>query len=268
MSVIGQPVRDARSPLGRRNPTIKLVVLFVVSLVVMFVFDPVTPAVLYLLALLGVLASSRMPVRLLMLAHIPFLGFALGLFIVNALSRPGDIFAEWGLFSVTVPGITVGASLALRTLVIGVLAVAFVFSTDGVTLTTSLHQQGRLSARLTYAILAGYRMLQEMPQEWQIIRHAQSVRAPLRPNGRPRAGALAFGRAAFALLVSAIRKGERMSESLESRGLGLTPRTIWRPITVERCDWFFLVGVLCTLALVLMTSKALGYLRGMEALVG
>ena len=135
---------------------------------------------------------------------------------------------------ITAEGLAVGASLGLRSMVIGVLSIGFVASTDGVALMTSLHQHARLGVRMTYAVLAGYRMLQEMPAEWQTIRSAHQVRAPLRSNGRPRSGVLSFGRSAFALLVVSLRKGERMAQSLESRGLGLGPRTTWRPVPLGR----------------------------------
>ena len=144
--------------LARRNPTIKLALLFLVSLAMMFVFDPVTPAVLYLLALIAVIAVTRLPFAVLALAHIPFVAFAVGLFVVNALSRPGEILWQAGALRVTVEGLTVGGSLALRTLVIGILSIAFVTSTDGVALMTSLHQHARLGSRVTFAILGGYRM--------------------------------------------------------------------------------------------------------------
>lgn len=254
------------SALERRNPTVKLALLFVVSIVLMFVFDPITPAVLYLLGLAGILAATRIRARVLLLAHIPFLGFAFGLLIVNALSRPGEPVFEFVGLRVTVEGLTVGASLALRTLVIGILSIGFVTSTDGVKLMTSLHQHAGLGARLTYAILAGYRLLQGMPREWQTIRHAHAVRAPLRSDGRVPFGASTFGRAAFSLLVVSLRTGERMAQSLESRGLGLSPRTTWRPVPLDRTDWAMAAIVLVVLALVLAAGSLLGYLEGFDAL--
>lgn len=194
------------------------------------------------------------------------MGFAVGLLIVNALSRPADVVLEVVGLSVTVQGLTIGASLALRAMVIGILSIAFVVSTDGVSLMTSLHQHAHLGARVTYVILAGYRMLQEMPREWRIIRHAHAVRAPLRANGQPSSGLRTLGSAAFSLLVVSLRKGERMAESLESRGLGLHPRTTWRPVPIARADWLLAGGVLTVLALVLIASSALGFLEGFGAL--
>jgi energy-coupling factor transporter transmembrane protein EcfT len=133
-------------------------------MVLMFIFDPITPLVLYLLALGAVAVTARIPLRAFALAHIPFLAFGLGLglVVVNALSRGGDVLWQAGVLRVTTEGLLVGAALALRTLVIGVLSIRFVLSTDGVALMTSLHQHARLGSRLTYAVLAGYRMLEEL----------------------------------------------------------------------------------------------------------
>lgn len=256
----------AGNVLARRNPTVKLVLLFLVSLALTFVFDPVTPAVLYVLGLAAVILATRLPLRVLVLAHIPFVAFAVGLFIVNTLSRPGDILWQSGALRITVEGVAVGTSLALRTLVIGVLSIGFVTSTDGVALMTSLHQHARLGARATYAVLAGYRMLQEMPREWQTIRHAHAVRARLRPDGTSPRSLRGYGRAAFTLLVVSVRKGERMAQSLESRGLGLSPRTTWRPVPLTGADWGMAVGVLATLVAVLAAGSILGYLEGFHAL--
>ncbi|TFD56262.1 energy-coupling factor transporter transmembrane protein EcfT [Cryobacterium sp. Hh7] len=266
IDVDAPPTRRPVSALARRNPTVKLALLFVVSLVLMFVFDPITPVALYLLALGAVAVTARIPVKVFVLAHIPFLAFALGLLIVNALSRPGDVLWQSGVLRITTEGLLVGAALALRTLVIGVLSIGFVLSTDGVALMTSLHQHARLGSRLTYAVLAGYRMLEELPREWQTIRQAHAVRAPLRPNGKPPRGLRQYGRAAFALLVLSIRKGERMAQSLESRGLGLTPRSTWRRIPLTRTDWAMAAAVLTTLTVVVGLSSFLGFLEGFHAL--
>lgn len=257
------PVGD--SPLARRNPTVKLALLTAVSLVVVLVLDPVTPAVLYLLALVAVSASARVPARTLLVAHVPFVAFTFGVLVVNALARPGTVLWQAGLLRVTEEGLAVGGALAARTLLIGVLAIGFLLTTDGVALMTSLHQNARLGARVTYAILAGYRMLQEMPREWATIRHAHTVRADPR-HGRPPRGPRHLAGVVFTLLVVSVRKGERMAQALESRGLGLEPRTTWRPVRVTRADRALAVGVLAVVAGVLAASAALGILEGPGAL--
>jgi len=259
----------ASSPLARRNPTVKLALLAVISVAVMFLLDPVTPAVLYVIGLVGVAISVRVAARRLALAHVPFLAFALGVFVVNALSRPGTVLWQAGPLRITEEGLSVGAALAARTLLIGVLAVGFLLSTGAVVLMTSLHQNARLGARTTYAILAGYRMLQEMPQEWSTIRHAHTVRADLRGrHARPPRNPRHLAGVVFTLLVVSIRKSERISQALESRGLGLEPRTTWQPVRVTGADWGLAAGVLTVVAAVIVGSAATGTLEGPGALFG
>lgn len=239
-----------RSALGRRNPTVKLALLFLVSAVLLFVLDPLTPALLYAAAVPAVLVSARLRVRTLALTHVPFAAFALGLLVVNVVSRP---LAE-GLF--------IGSSLAMRTLLVGVLSTAFVATTDPVELMTSLQQNARVSPRVTYALLAGYRMLQQMPREWATIRMAHAVRGPLRPDGTLPRDPSTLARAAFTLLVQSLRKGERIAQTLESRGLGLTPRTTWRPVPLARGDGILTIAVIAGLAAALYAASALGVSSG------
>lgn len=264
MSVVAASWLD--SPLGRRDPTVKLAVLFLVSIGLLFVLDPVTPAVVFLLGLIGVRVAGRIPPGVLIRAQLPFLGFALGVLTVNAVSRPGAVLAELGPLRITQEGVTVGAALAARTVALGILAVGFVLSTDAVALITSLHRHARLGARPSYALLAGYRLLEQLPREWDTIRQAQAVRAPLRSDGTVRGGPRAWTSAAFTLLVVAIRRGERMARSLESRGLGSGPRTVWRPARIGRADLMCGVTVLAVFGAVIGAAGALGLLRGPGAL--
>lgn len=258
----------ADGPLARRNPTVKLVLLGLVSLVAIFLLDPITPAVLYLCGLIGVVASVRVAPRTLLLVQLPFLGFALGMLIVNMLSRPRTVLWQAGILRITEEGLSIGTALAARTLLIGVLAAGFLLSTDGVALMTSLHQNARLSARVTYAILAGYRMLQEMPREWTTIRQAQAVRADLSDGTRLPRTPRHLARVVFTLLIVSIRKGERIAQALESRGLGLEPRTTWRQIPVTGADWALAAGVMTTVAMVVTSTATLGILEGPSALFG
>lgn len=263
MSVGPLPWIVTDSPLGRRNPTMKLSLLLLVSATMLFVFDPLTPAILYPLALAAVWFGARPQPRFLLLAHVPFIGFGLGMLVVNSITRPGEeLFSFLGL-QATVEGVRLGASMALRTFVIGVLSIGFVFSTDAVALTDSLHQQARLGPRLSHAVMAGYQILQDLPATWQLIRQAHAVRSP---ESSP--GVRQFGHAAFSLLVVSLRRGERMAQSLESRGLGLAPRTIWKPVKLHRADWAMAAAVLAVLAVVLGLGITGGWIRGYSALLG
>jgi energy-coupling factor transporter transmembrane protein EcfT len=254
------------APLDRLDPAVKLAVVMVVSLTLLAVFDPVTPALLYALALVGVVAAARLPLRRLLLGQLPFVSFAISLLAVNAVTRGGRVLHRWGPLTVTDDGLAVGSSLALRTMVIGVCVLGFVGSTDPARLLTSLHQQGRLPVRATYALLAAYRLLDDLPAEWTTIRRAHAVRDPGRRPGRLPRSPAALGRAAFALMVSALRRGERVAIALESRGLGSAERTVWKPARLRRADLGFAATVLLVLVGVLVLTAWLGVLRGPGAL--
>ncbi|GGA55141.1 hypothetical protein GCM10011490_01210 [Pseudoclavibacter endophyticus] len=257
-------VRRDREPsrgswLACCNPTVKFAVLFVASIAVMVLFDPVPVLVLYAAALVAALASARVSPRTLAVGQLPFVAFAVGIVSVNALSRPGTELWPDLPVRITVEGVTIGLALALRAMFIGVLAISFLATTPPRDLLVSLMLHARLSPRYAHALLAGHRMLEAMPQRWATIRAAQSVRAPLRRNGRPRFGPVDAARAAFALLVAQVRASERIALALESRGLGDGPRTVWRPVPLGARDIVLVVVVVAALAVVLVAS-ATGWL--------
>ncbi|SEE93875.1 energy-coupling factor transporter transmembrane component T family protein [Ruania alba] len=271
----GRPL-PVDSLLHRRDPTIKLAVVLVVCLAITAVVDPITPTALYLLTWPAALLAGRIPVVTLLRAHIPFVAFAFSLLLVNATTRDGAPIARVLALDITSEGLTIGAGLAMRTLLIGIVSVTFVLTTDGARLMTSLHQHVRLSGRFAYAVLAGYRLLEQLPETWQTIRAAQAVRDPRRrertgrdhrgrtvgPSTRPRA----LAHAAFTLLVTSLRRGERMSIALETRGLGAGRRTIAAPSDLRPADAVLAVVALGALALVLGVSAHLGVLRGLGEL--
>ena len=243
------------SVLHRRNPTVKLAVFLVVSVVVLVPVDPWTPLVLLVLAAPAVVRAGRIPWRRSARAALLFGPFALSLLAVNAVTRDGPVVAEVARAGGDPHGPGDRAALALRTVLVGTLAVAFSLTTDGARLMTSLHQHARLGARPTFAVLAGYRVLEDLPERWTTIRQAQSVRDPRRCAEAPcprDAGSLA--RAAFTLLVVALRQGERMAIAMETRGLGSGPRTVHRPVALDRRDAAFAALVLGVCLLVVLVS--------------
>ncbi len=110
------------TPLGRWNPTVKLATVLVVSTGALLVTDPYTPAIGWVLTVAALLLAGRVPVRTLALAHVPFLVFATSLLVVNVATRPGGDPVDLGLVTVGSDGLTIGAGLAVRTLLVGALA--------------------------------------------------------------------------------------------------------------------------------------------------
>ena len=246
------PPARPRAPLARRDPTVLLGLLTALSIVCITLTDPAPLLVLYALLAAGTMLGLRLGPLALARAQAPFVLFAAGVFMVNVLSRPGH--EPWPDLPVRVTseGIVLGAALALRALVIGLGAVAVVRASDPGRTMTSLRTHARLPARIALALLAGQRLLEDLPRRWATITRAHRLRRPPSADGTPaRLGPRAMARCAFALLVDAIRSSTRIAFALESRGLGTGERTQWRTAALTRADGALVVGVVLPVAAVL-----------------
>ena len=249
------PSARPRAPLARRDPTVLLGLLTALSIVCITLTDPAPLLVLYALLAAGTMLGLRLGPLALARAQAPFVLFAAGVLMVNVLSRPGH--EPWPDLPVRVTseGIVLGAALALRALVIGLGAVAVVRASDPGRTMTSLRTHARLPARIALALLAGQRLLEDLPRRWATITRAHRLRRPPSADGTPaRLGPRAMARCAFALLVDAIRSSTRIAFALESRGLGTGERTQWRTAALTRTDGALVVGVVLAVAAVLVLA--------------
>lgn len=239
-----RPARVPDSPLARCSPVAKLGLVLTASVGLLFTTSAATAAALWALASMGVWLAGRAQLRRIVGFQLPVWWFATSTLLVNLVTRPGPALASIGTLTLTEPGLVLGLALGARTLAIGALASLFVLSTDAVAFVASAQQQAHLPARYAHALLAGYRLLEQLPAEWATIRAAHAVRKRGRTRGRD-AWPAGFVRSALALLVVSLRRGGQLSEALESRGLGRAPRTVWR-----RMSWHWRDGVLTGVALV------------------
>lgn len=247
--------------LGHRNPTALLGVLVLLGIATLVVWDPGTALVLYAAVTAGVLATARIGVTHLLRAQVPFVLFGVGIVLVNAMTRPGEVLWSGVGVRITAEGLSIGAALALRTLVIGVSAVAFAHVTEPRRLMVSLIRHAHLSPRYAYALLAGQRMLADLPAQWRTLTRARMIRRPhAAPMGErePRLGVRELASCAFALLVGAVRGSERMAFALESRGLGTGPRMLWRPVALGPADVVMVIVAVAVLVGILAGRAVLG----------
>ena len=238
--------------LGRLNPLTGLALATVFGVMVSFLFAPLPLLVLHVLLLVLLVAVGAGVARL-VLTQLALLPFALGVLLTNAISRPGLGVARLGPLTVTDHGLEVGAALAIRVLLVAVPAVAVTSATDPTRLIASARQHLGLSAAAGFAILTAQRMLASMPQQWSMLVAAGRSRAPLNRRGRPILGLRGHGRAAFGLLVAGIRRGERIADALQVRGLRSSDRTIRTTVPFGRADLVAVVltVLLCTVALII-----------------
>jgi energy-coupling factor transport system permease protein len=129
----------------------------------------------------------------------------------------------------------------------------FVLTTDKVAFILSLIQQCRVSPKLAYGILAGYRFLPLLTNELTTIRSAHLVRGARTKTSR----LTRYKQYTIPLLASAIRKAERTAVAMESKGFtGERDRTYYRSYHIRWTDWVFGFVMICALGLCIVFSKS------------
>ena len=251
--------------LARRNPTVKFATVIVLGLALTFVFDPVTPAIWWLVVLV-VAATAGVTPRRLLPALVPVVAFAFGLFLTNAFMAarpPGEaILWEAGPLHLTWRGIWLGIALALRGMATATVGLTFIMTTDPTDLVISLVHHGRLPYRWGYAVLAGYRFLPGLAEELAQVRLARRVR------GEDVADDLLSRLAAPVrelriLLVVAILKAARLAIAMDARGFAdVRTRTYFREVPLSGADSAFAIGAVGLLGAIMATTWSLGLLRG------
>ncbi|HLS07507.1 energy-coupling factor transporter transmembrane component T [Lentibacillus sp.] len=248
------------------NPSIKMVAVFIPGILLGLTYDVFTPLLYFIFILTVTFTMTDIPIFRWLKLFSPFLILALGfawmtmLYANQTFSGGDEIFSLW-VFEVTAGSFQTGVSVGLRSLCFGALSLMFILTTDSTKLMLSFMQQFRLPPKITYGILAGYRFLPVFQHELQILKQAHRIRGVVRARGIK--GRLnQFRRYAIPLLANGIRKAERVSIAMESKGFtGDTDRTHYHRMTVEKRDWLFFALMIGVLLGVFALSYYLGYLR-------
>lgn len=244
-----------QSNLARRNPTIKLLAVILIALALTFIFDPVTPAVLFGVVLLAGRFLGGLGMRALLLPLWVFVVAGVAILLANIFfNKENDVSAALitiGPVRITGPALWAAGTLWVRLLCFALLSVVFVKTTEPQRLILSLVHQLRLNYRVAFGTMVGYRMLPAFQVDYQTIRAAQRVRGV-----RERTGFLRLWsrvrRYSIPLLAGAVRKAGRVAVAMDARAFGALPNRTYRERMVVRLyDWVFLaVTLLVTAAVV------------------
>jgi len=231
--------------LDQLNPAVKALTVILCVLTLALFYDPWTPLLFLVWTLKTGALLGRIHWKRWLLFLPPVLLFAFGYFWTALLF--GDGFHK-------------GLALGLRVLAFASLSFIFVFTTDPVQFVYALMRQGRLPPKLAYGILAGFRFMPTLRDEFALMQKAHRIRGVDRARSiRERARSL--GRYAIPLLASAIRKAERTAMAMEARGFtGDRRRTYYYDMKVTVQDWSFLAIMLGGLAISIAVSWRLGTL--------
>jgi energy-coupling factor transport system permease protein len=240
---------------------VKLVVVLGISLLLIFVVDPVTPALFLTIAIAVALAGGARPARIAR-ALVPLTVLGVGFVWSNALFAATQGPASWtmGPFHASESGLRFGLAIAIRGIAIGMFSLAFVWTTDPTDLVVSLIRHARLPFRIGYPLLAAYRFLPFFTDEYAQVRLARRVRGAL-PRGPLGRGREAVGEL-VTLLSDATRRATRIAIAMDARGFAAaTERTYYRGARLAWGDALFVLGAAVTSAALLVLSGWAGALR-------
>lgn len=223
----------AATRMRRVNPVATLVATAVIAGALVLSVDWVSASTALVLEVL-LLVALRVPLRALARRLVP-LGLAAVLTALTILlyGQPSGT-VHWRFLLVTVSDGSIDLSLATlpRVLAIALPSVALFIGTDPTELADALGQVLRLPSRFVLGALAGIRLVGILGDDWRTIGHARRARG-VGDHARVRRSA---GQA-FALLVSAIRRGSMLATAMEARGLGAHPTRTWaRPSSLHARD--------------------------------
>jgi energy-coupling factor transport system permease protein len=246
---------EVDSYLHRLNPLTKLALTLPVAGLVSLVFEPLSPLIIALVAVLATwrLGNVPLPAILRPLGFSLLLGF--GMFWTSTLYYAGQ-GAEGpsivpGPIRIPEASLVYGLTMVTRLLAIFATSSLFVLTTNPVDLVVALIHQARLPVRIGYAVFAAYRFMPLVHEELGNIRAAHQVRGAATGRGPVARIRQTIGYA-IPLLAISVRRAERVALAMDSRGFGARrDRTYYRSTTLTRADLIFALGAIVVLTLIL-----------------
>ncbi|MDR0959687.1 MAG: energy-coupling factor transporter transmembrane protein EcfT [Propionibacteriaceae bacterium] len=234
--------------LDRVNPVSRLGAAIILSVALLLSLDPVSAGVVVIGELLVALVVGVPFVALLRRLLPIFVAAPLAGVSTLLYSDPGGrIHFSWGLVTISDQSIGYAFAIMLRIVALGLAVVVALWRVDPTDMADGLAQVWRLPARFVLGTLAGIRLIGRLRDDWRSLELARRARG-LGDQGRFRR----WAGLAFALLVSAVRRGSTLATAMEARGFGAGPRTWARPSTTGRAD------VVCLLVAFLIAAAGLG----------
>ena len=272
----GDPNTPIRAPYNRNHPPDRInpVTRFGAAMILTFPLfitldwvSAIGAAALEVLAWLGFQYGSRRKapndkqiqlsdqIRALLKRIIPFVIVApvAGLSLALYGSPGGRIYATWGLITISEQSLSYGAAVAARVIALGTACIVTLGDVDPTDMADGLAQVWHLPVRFVLGTLAAVRLISCLMSDWKTMQLARRARG-LGDHGTVRR----FATLAFALLVSAIRRGSTLATAMEARGFGSKHRTWARVSTVGVPDLVYILAavaiVSCGITLSLVTG--------------
>ena len=232
------------SPLHALDARAKLVAAAVL-IVGLFFVGSVEGLLLVAAAVAALVAASRVPPGVFAAALRPVAFIALLTFVFQALFfRQGPLLLGWGPVQVHEGGLRLGFFLALRIVLLVVVAGILTATTSPVSLADGIEdllsplRRVRLPAHeLAMMMTIALRFIPTLQEEAQKIQEAQAARGASFGEGGLLRRARAFLPVLVPLTVGAFRQADELAEAMESRGYrGGAGRSRYRELRFRRRD--------------------------------
>jgi len=208
--------------------------------------DPVVPVRLAVAGVVALVLWSGLPLRRiprrlapLGVAIVSLTAFSILLSGSNA-DRSLAALVAFGPVRITAPAVSAGLAIGLRVVVIGLTTLLVFGPSDPTRMADSLVQQWRVPDRFAYGTLAAFRVAPFMAGDWTVIAAARRLRGI--GSGGVTGRIRDAGDRLLVMLVSAIRRAERLALAMDARGFdsGIR-RSHFRELRVTWRDWLTIV---------------------------
>lgn len=249
-----------RDPLASLNPLALCAAAALSSLPLLTSIDIVSGATalivwLVLFTLMGITPATILRRTWPLLLAAPLSGLSMLLY-----AEPGGrIHLSWWLVVVSDNSIELAVAITVRVLAIGVPTLVALVGIDPTGLADALAQIARLPARFVLGALAAVRLAGVLAADHRSLARARRARG----LGDPRS-LTGWVTLAFALVVTAVRRGTMLATAMEARAFGTADRTWARASQLRRRD---AVAVVVALA-VALGAVGLAIATGSYRLVG
>ncbi|MGM0368347.1 MAG: energy-coupling factor transporter transmembrane component T family protein [Actinomycetota bacterium] len=230
------------SILHRVNPSLKLILIMVLMFAVTFAYDPYTPLIFAVIAVLQLTILGKIPLKSIfkMVLPLSFILFAITITSIIAFNTAAEtspvVVISVGSFIITKASITFGVTIGLRIFCFLLYSILFVATTDPTDFILSLILQLKLNPKIGFGTLAGYRFVPLLSSEYKNIHQAHIIRGAREHKGMV-ARIKRIKKYAVPLLVGAVRKAQRVAIAMESKSFGsYRDRTYLRQIEIKKSD--------------------------------
>jgi len=248
------------SIIHRINPSVKLILIFILMFIVTFIYDPYTPFIFSVLAFIQITVLARIPFKQVLKMILPLALILAGITITSIISfntnleKAPEIIFSLGRVEISVNSIKFGLTIGFRILCFLLYSLLFVATTDPTDFIISLIAQLKLSPKIGFGTLAGYRFVPLLSTEYQSILEAHRIRGIKEHTGAV-AKIKRFKKYAVPLMVTAARKAQRVAIAMDSKCFYAYPkRTYLRDIRIRRIDIIYIIlfTMLCTTIFIIL----------------